>query len=457
MVEQADSDLFVLIPELRRWIVEQSGGQLVCVKRLPGGNRREAWAVDVSIDGRMKELFLRYDPIDPSVSGDVFTISREATFYRALKDSGVSIPAIINLHPQLQAMLTERVRGSSSFVRISSLDEKTRVSLDFMRHLARLHGLRSDYLKAHFSAASKPVSSLIAEEIETWNKLYQQTEIRDPLIEFGLSWLSRNIPLVEEPSCVVHGDAGPGNFLFDAGAVTALLDWELAHLGDPLEDLAWLSMRTVLEPFPDFAACLREYQKAAGRNVDYDRIRYHRVLVQWRIVIIRHRSAGEDVANSLISRALNRRLLVDAIAASTGVTLPAYVPVSAPPNPKDIFYNAALTYLRDVISPAILDPFAVAKTKSVARIIKYLQKSATLDRVISQAERDDLAEILGYALPSLESGQAELAERIRAREIDESLLLRYFAQDVGRGTQLMESVLGALAWRPFPSMQETSQ
>lgn len=443
-----------ITPEIHRWIAATSGGEIVSAKRLPGGNRREAVAVDVSVNGQLQELFLRYDPVDPKLSGDYFTISRESTFYSALKGTGVSIPAIIGVHPQLQAMLTERVRGRSAYAKIADVEEKTRISLDFMRHLARLHALDVELITSRFPDAKKSIAELIAAEIDTWNGLYRQTGTQDPLIEFGLVWLRQHLPHVDEPASVVHGDAGPGNFLFESGAVTALLDWELAHLGDPIEDLAWLSMRTVLEPFPDFARCLQEYEGAVHRRVDRDRLRYHRVFVQWRIAIIRHRNAGEDAANSLISRTLNRRLLVEAIVAASNQPAQEYTRVRAPDGPHDAFYGAALDSLRNIIAPTISDPYVMGKAKSVARIVKYLQQCATLGPAIATAESDDLARILGHAISSIDAAQAELAERIQSGRIHYAILLAYFAQHVGRDTQLMENGLGALAWRPFPSIED---
>jgi len=373
-------------PELERWIVEQTGGELVCTKRLPGGNRREAWAVDVAVGGATQELFLRYDPSDPTATGDYYTILRESTFYTALKDSAIAIPRIVAVHSEHQAMLTERGSGSSAFL-AADRDEQCRVSLDFMEHLAQLHRLDTGFVRHHFPSAGRSIADLVHEEIDIWTGLYAQTPTRDPLIEFALTWLTRNIPDVDEPAGIVHGDAGPGNFLFAAGKVTALLDWELAHLGDPMEDLAWLSMRTVLEPFPDFARCLRCYERAAVRRIDLKRLRYYRALVSWRVAIIRHRNAGADVANSLISRVVNRRLLVDAIAAAAQQPIAPYVHVSAPHDQDDELYDAGLSYLRDIIAPAIEDPYAARKTKSVARILKYLQQANKLRPIMAPMER----------------------------------------------------------------------
>jgi aminoglycoside phosphotransferase (APT) family kinase protein len=83
-----------------------------------------------------------------------------------------------------------------------------------------------------------------------------------------------------------HGDAGPGNFLFEGERVTALLDWEFAHLGDPLDDLAWVAVRAhLLGGFGDLEHGLRTWRDASGLRLDVPRIEYYRALVLLRMAI----------------------------------------------------------------------------------------------------------------------------------------------------------------------------
>lgn len=444
-----------LEPDLIRWVEAEAGGVVQRMKRLPGGNRREAWAIDVRGKDGPHALFLRYDPLDPATTGDVFTIPREASVYRLLAGSGVAVPRLVALHGDRQAMLTERIRGDSDFGRLRDIDVKRAVSLDVVRHLAHLHGLDTKPLIASAPDLALRMPVLVRREIATWEALYRKTGSVDPLIEFGFRWLLGNVPGTDEPAVVVHGDAGPGNFLFEGSEVTALLDWELSHFGDPMEDLAWLSMRTNLEPFPDFPACMAEYEHAAGRTIDFERLLYCRVLVEWKVAVIRHRNAGEDLANSLISRAVCRRLLVEAIAAAVGHSLPAYRPVEAPRDRKGEYFDTALSYLREIVTPAITDPVAKRKAKSVARIIKYLQEADRLGIGMEARARADLEALMGTEIVDLDSARSLLATRIRDASFNDVTLLDHFSAEVGRDIQLMEPALGALAWRPFPPISES--
>jgi len=90
-------------------------------------------------------------------------------------------------------------------------------------------------------------------------------------------WLYANVPEVSVDVCFLQGDTGPGNFMFDGDRVTYLVDWEIAHFGDPMEDLAAICVRDMVTPFAHLPTLFAHYSAVSGREVDVDRIRYHRV------------------------------------------------------------------------------------------------------------------------------------------------------------------------------------
>jgi aminoglycoside phosphotransferase (APT) family kinase protein len=78
-------------------------------------------------------------------------------------------------------------------------------------------------------------------ELEYWEARIDEDELcPQPIIRAAIRWLRRNPPPPAQKVGVVHGDFRTGNFLYDTeGDIRGILDWEMAHLGDPLEDLAW--------------------------------------------------------------------------------------------------------------------------------------------------------------------------------------------------------------------------
>ena len=90
-------------------------------------------------------------------------------------------------------------------------------------------------------------------------------------------------PVDAARTVLVQGDTGPGNFVFENGKVTGIVDWEFAHLGDPMDDWAWLDMRMPRRG-PRRAAGPHTHG-ATGIEIDHDRIRYYRAAVDYRCAV----------------------------------------------------------------------------------------------------------------------------------------------------------------------------
>ena len=151
-----------------------------------------------------------------------------------------------------------------------------------------------------------------------------------PRLRFSLDWLRRNVPAYDGPMVLVQGDTGPGNFMYDSGRVVAVVDWELAHFGDPMDDIAWLTLRCTQEPFGDLPTRLREYEASSGHTVDDARVGYYRVMAEVKIQVMGHRPAagggqapdgglGADLGNLLIYGRLHRRLWLEALTDAVGI------------------------------------------------------------------------------------------------------------------------------------------
>ena len=79
-------------------------------------------------------------------------------------------------------------------------------------------------------------------QVEEWERSIARWATRPfPLLQWATDWLKDNCPVAPRIS-IIHGDYRTGNFLESGGTITSILDWELAHLGDPHEDIGWLSL-----------------------------------------------------------------------------------------------------------------------------------------------------------------------------------------------------------------------
>jgi aminoglycoside phosphotransferase (APT) family kinase protein len=162
--------------------------------------------------------------------------------------------------------------------------------------LARLHAL--DWRKLGFEFLGVPAEGRGAAERELarWEERIARAGFAvPPLLADALAWLRRSLPDAPEIT-LVHGDFRLGNWLVeqrgDAATLLGVLDWEMVHLGDPLEDLAWCSCELWRGGTP-FAGALLEpeafaaaYSAASGRAVDAERMAFYRVLAVVKMIAI---------------------------------------------------------------------------------------------------------------------------------------------------------------------------
>ena len=214
-------------------------------------------------------LFLRYSRAERPADTAFLPLRVEAEVFMALQDTDVTVPRTLAVHPEHEAMLSERISGENWFYRIKDPDEQVQVAQDFIRNLAALHRLDPHDLALPSFGPVKTVREHALDEIANMRRrATQPSGDIDPLLRLSLDWLERNVPDYDGPVVFVQGDTGPGNFMYENGKVTAVVDWELAHFGDPMDDIAWLSLRTVQDTFTHFPDRLREYEKLSGNPID---------------------------------------------------------------------------------------------------------------------------------------------------------------------------------------------
>jgi aminoglycoside phosphotransferase (APT) family kinase protein len=445
--------------EIEAFVEKAGQGKLLKADRRPGGGRREAWFVDLEReDGTIDELFVRLDRSTRSEKGDPYSTLRETDVYLALQETEIPVPRIHGVHVSPQAVLSDRTLGETWFSKIKDPDEQLAVAQDFIRHLATLHRIDPATLDIPRLGPVKSAHECVLQELDAWLALYEVHDARrDPLIEFTFAWLRRNIPDYDGPVVLVQGDTGPGNFLYDEGKVTAILDWELSHWSDPMDDIAWLSLRAVQEPFTHFPDRLREYTDLSGFEIDEARVRYYRVMAELRIVIMGHsrsalQSTKGEIGNGLIYGALHHRLQVETLAEVLGLPLePPELP-DPEPTEREWLYDAALAQIRDVLVPRSTDPFVILRAKGLARLFKHLRDADRLATDFEAQELDDLEQLLGERPEKIDDASEILTARIEKGDLPDADLVRYFYRNTIRRTELVRSSSGALADRHYPPL-----
>lgn len=213
--------------------------------RIPGGASRETWRFDAIAEGRRRPLILRRDP-----AASLIETERRIEF-AALQTVQGHLPApeplLLEEDPVPLGQpffIMTRVDGGivpSPFAPDPYAPHATTIGHAFFRHLGTLAALSPT------GTALAAATPLPAPEdcwriaLDHWAGVIDADEQHpQPIVRAAIRRLRANPPPAPPRVGIVHGDWRSGNFLHDGiGHLLAILDWEMAHLGDPLEDLAW--------------------------------------------------------------------------------------------------------------------------------------------------------------------------------------------------------------------------
>ncbi len=258
-------------------------GTVEGLRRLSGGASRETWSFDlVAPDGSRQPLVLRRDP--PSHGGSSER-STEYVVLEAAAHGGVPVPRVRSLlQPQDglgDGFVMDRVEGETIARRIlrddTYADARPRMARQCGEIAARIHALDPA------SLPPLPVQDATA-QIEMYRATLDTFGEPHPAFELALRWLADNVPQHASSStpALVHGDFRNGNFIVGPEGIRAVLDWELAHLGDPIEDLGWLCVKSwrfgvvdkLVGGFGDVRDLIDAYRAAGGADVDERTLRY---------------------------------------------------------------------------------------------------------------------------------------------------------------------------------------
>jgi aminoglycoside phosphotransferase (APT) family kinase protein len=216
------------------------------LSRIPGGASRETYRFDaVSKTGR-RGMILRRDPHDSLIDTDR---RLEYLAYQSFHPLGVPTPEPIALEEGDGALdrpffLMSRVDGGAAASPIA-VDpygaHAAAIGEQFFTLLGRIAAADPDGLPLGRAIARPALDASWRDQLDHWERELDKDELfPQPIARAAARWLRAHPPPPAQTIAVVHGDYRSGNFLHDgAGRILAILDWEMCHLGDPLEDLAW--------------------------------------------------------------------------------------------------------------------------------------------------------------------------------------------------------------------------
>ena len=283
--------------QLAAWLSDEVGAPVTIgrLQRTSTGFSRENWVFDATWNGETRALIARRDPV-----GSVLETDRavETAVLRALERTDVPSPPLLWVdldgsrcdRPCLVMELVPGVCDSFALDGDRPLDERVTLAHRIYDLLAQIHLLDWRALGLD-EAMSDPSSSAALAALAHWESELHRVQLGpEPELAYVISWLREHAP-TNDVVTLVHGDFKPGNLLLLDDEVSAVLDWETAHLGDPHEDLGWVTnpLRAAEHRIPgswEPDDLFARWSSITGMEVDPERVRWWQVLANLKLAVI---------------------------------------------------------------------------------------------------------------------------------------------------------------------------
>lgn len=415
------------------WIEKIGGGTISRLVRHVA--RREAWIVDVKrSDGSTLEAFLRVQRDDGGV--DPRRLERETRIVEALARTDVPATAVHGWNPDLRATLFARDPGRSDIDKLADPRQQRAIMEDFMRVVARMHRLDLDALGLDDVMSPRPRNARetalneVDVVVDQWKHFL--AGYKDPLLTYSLDWLRRYAPEKVARVSLVQGDTGPVNFMFQGDRVSSIIDWELGHWGDPMEDLGNIVVREFWNPCGGLTGLFELY--AAESGIPYTRFaaQYYAVHQNLRGMIpihyvCNHAHPRESLAWYLCYRYAGDRSTCEMIAQAMEIK------IEKPAMPEgvgeqDVLAEAALYAQTNDVAPAVGDAFARSRARDVATLVACMDRKRRYGSALERIELDAIGALLGKRPTDGDDGIRALDAAIRARAVPDEKLVPYLSE-----------------------------
>lgn len=270
------------------------------MSRFPVGFSWITYGFTLDLPGEQsRDLILRLAP--PAGLLPPYSAAPEYSVLSAIRGIDVPAPEALWFSDNPSAMgapffiCTRMVGAPPMFDRKAMIENKgslLTLADQFTDILARLHAF--DWQNSSFGTLSAPVTAERTghTQLDHWETFINGVLLHPhPLLDWTTRWLRANAPVAPCVS-IVHGDYRLGNFLAENDRITAILDWEMVHLGDPQEDIGWALIPDFngrsdkLFGVVDRSAFLERYEQASGITVNAAAVRYYEIFALYKLAAI---------------------------------------------------------------------------------------------------------------------------------------------------------------------------
>jgi len=432
------------------WLAAHIGGTVVHIARQP--RWRPVWFADVNRDGERLALCVRGDRTDMPL---IFPLDHEMRFQSLLHDHGIPTAKVYGWIDNPCAYVMDRVPGREDFAQAN--DEERRAAVDDYLHiLARLHQLDlAPFVAAGIVRAPRPdESGLIG--MQRYERMFRsQKRHPEPFMEFCLGWWRRHPPDSKGREAPVVWDSG--QFHHRGGRITAVLDLELGHIGDPMMDLAAWRIRDTVIGYGDFRQLYGRYAELTAKPVDLAAIQLHYFAFTLTnqlafAAALRDPAPESDLMMNLRWCGETNLFATEAMAEYLDIELPT-VDMPVPRRSPIATAHEHLVRLMRLLDTD--DEFVRYRARIGFRLARHLQRYDEIGDLLANADLDDLHRLLGTRPATWQDGEAELERFVLADAAvgrhDRALVAVFHRRNLR--AQMLLGPAGSAMTRHFPAQR----
>jgi len=433
-----------------RWVEQLLGGRLVQIESQ--ARWRPAWFLELERASDGARLPLYWRGARGEFHRSTAPLAREGKILEVLERNGVPVPHPYGVCEDPPGLLMSRLPGRFNLATEPDPALRARTLDDYLRVLARMHAIDAqEFAREGIRMPADAVESCLG-ELPSFVREYRRAKNRpDPMIEFAVDWCMRNVPRDRAHVGFVHCDCG--QFLFEDGRVTGVIDFELAYLGDSAAaDLAGIRSRQLSEPLGDMRKLVARYEEITGAPVDRRAIDYHTVRFGLTnplgLAPVLGRPVAEmNYAQYLAWYVVYSRCPLEVLAHAIGAPLERPAVPDAEGDPS--YAHTATSFLLAALERALEgkagdDRYEVDR---LYRVAQYLERCDRYRAALDSDDLDEAGELLGRRPRTRAEADVQLEELVARNAASGSLdaeLVRFFHRRLCREESLLQPTLREL-------------
>jgi aminoglycoside phosphotransferase (APT) family kinase protein len=438
--------------EVIAWAQTALGAKVVeCTRQSRDNGGRPAWFINCRNGSSQTRYYIRGNRGPSFEYNSIYSLDREARLLKVLKKHGVPVPGVVAESSDPYAVILEFVDGLDDFTLIPDQSERDEYGRQFAEIMAKWHAIPVGEFEKIGFPIPKTGEEYLVQDLEVWEKgCFPHLKEPVPLVTFACQWMRRNPPEPPKRPVLAQGDTGPGQFIFKDGRIQAIVDWELAFVGDPMNELARIRTRDMWYPTGNLPKWFQYYSEYSGTPLELDKIRYYSVIAMMTTALalgpVAQRLDPRDVHAEWIAEEIwSKRATIECLAEAINVKLQAPSIPRPQPNRLSELFDVLEDNLREEQIPRNEDRFLRYRMNLDLRLLTRMRHLTEFGREIESDDLDDMKLILGRRPRDRHEGLLAMDDFVRRAGPDmDAELTRYFYRYAMREEAVMRSAMGRI-------------